>query len=82
MKPATEPEKLNHLAGGKDGVGAGGGWVQPGVLEGQGDSSGFEKEEETMKRKQKIRGEEEGNEKELKLTESSSSIPLEIPDSD
>ena len=38
MKPATEPEKLNHLAG-KDGVG--GGWVQPGVLEGKRDSSGF-----------------------------------------
>ena len=80
MKPATEPEKLNHLAGGKDGVGAGGGWVQPGVLEGQGDSSGFEKEEETIKRKQKTGREEEGNEKEL--TESSSSIPLEIPNSD
>ena len=80
MKPATEPEKLNHLAG-KDGVG--GGWVQPGVLEGKRDSSGFlKKEEETIKRKQKTGGEKEGNEKELKLTESSSSIPLEIPDSD
>ena len=82
MKPATEPEKLNHLAGGKDGVGAGGGWVQPGVLEGKRDSSDFEKEEETIKRKQKTGREKEGNEKELKLTGSSSSIPLEIPDSD
>ena len=80
MKPATEPEKLNHLAGGKDGVGAGGGWVQPGVLEGKRDSSDFEKEEETIKRKQKTGREKEDNEKEL--TESSSSIPLEIPDSD
>ena len=80
MKPATEPEKLNHLAGGKDGVGAGGGWVQPGLLEGKRDSSDFEKEEETIKRKQKTGREKEGNEKEL--TESSSSIPLEIPNSD
>ena len=46
MKPATEPEKLNHLAG-KDGVG--GGWVQPGVLEGKRDSSGFEKKKKQLK---------------------------------
>ena len=42
----------------------------------------LKKEEETIKRKQKTGGEKGGNEKELKLTGSSSSIPLEILDSD
>ena len=57
MKPATEPEKLNHLAGCKDGVG--GGWVQPGVLEGKRDSSGFFKK----KKKKQLKGNRRQEEK-------------------